>query len=313
VTLRAHPPPALVADPAALEALVERLAAEPVVALDTESNSFHVYRERVCLLQLSTRSGDFVVDPLAVDPAPLGAVLCDGRETVLHGADYDVRCLRREYGWRLPRLFDTMAAARRLGRAGLGLSALVEAQFGVRLSKTFQRADWGRRPLSPEQLTYAALDTHFLLPLYDALAAELASRGAADDARREFDRIAAAEFRERVFDREGWRRLKGARELDRPGRAVLRALWLSREEVARAADRPPFKVLAEQTMLEVARRRPAGDGALERVPGVTAPVLRRMGPALQAALAEGAAAADGSAEGDPVPPLPRTAGGERGD
>jgi ribonuclease D len=180
-----------------------------------------------------------------------------------------------------------MVAARRLGRAGLGLAALVEAHFGVRLSKAHQRADWGRRPLSPEQLTYAALDTHYLLPLYDGLARELGARGALDDARREFDRIAAAEFRERVFDAEGWRRLKGARDLDPPGRAVLRALWIAREEQARALDRPPFKVLAEQTMLELARRRPTGDDALGRVPGVTPSVLRRMGSALRAALEAG--------------------------
>ena len=293
MTHHPHPPaPRYVADPAGLAALVDVLRSEPVIALDTESNSFHVYRERVCLLQLSTRSGDFVVDPLAVSPAPLEEVLCDGRETVLHGADYDVRCLRREYGWRLPRLFDTMAAARRLGRAGLGLAALVEGQFGVRLSKTFQRADWGRRPLTGEELTYAALDTHYLLPLYDALTSELGARGALDEARREFERIASVEPRERVFDPEAWRRLKGARDLDAPGRAVLRALWNAREEQARALDRPPFKVLAEQAMLELARRRPVGDDALGRIPGVTASVLRRMGPALRAALD---AAGDGRA------------------
>jgi ribonuclease D len=291
MSLLAHiPPPVLVADAAALADLVARLRDEPVVAFDTESNSFHVYKERVCLLQVSTRTADYVVDPLAVDPAPLGAVLCDGRETVLHGADYDVRCLRREWGWQLPRLFDTMAAARRIGRTGLGLSALVEHQFGVQLSKTFQRADWGRRPLSREALTYAALDTHFLLPIHDVLSAELATRGAADEARREFDRIAAAEFRERVFDPEGWRRLKGARDLDAPGRAILRALWIAREERARADDRPPFKVLAEQAMLELARRRPASDEELARIPGVTPSVLRRMGPALRAAIAGAAAA-----------------------
>ena len=214
---------------------------------------------------------------------------CDGRVTVLHGADYDVRCLRREWGWRLPRLFDTMAAARRLGRAALGLSALVEGQFGVKLSKAFQRADWGRRPLTQELLTYAALDTHYLLPIHDLLAAELVSRGAEDEARREFDRIAAAEPREKVFDPEGWRRLKGARELDAPGRAVMRALWIAREERARSDDRPPFKVLAEQAMLEIARRRPAGGAALAAIPGVTPSVLRRMGPAITSAI--GAAAA----------------------
>ncbi|HET8540354.1 MAG TPA: ribonuclease D [Anaeromyxobacter sp.] len=279
------PPPTLVADPGGLAALVERLRAEPVVAVDTESNSFHVYRERICLVQISTRAEDYIVDPFAVDVAPLGAVLCDGRETVLHGADYDVRCMRREYGWALPRLFDTMAAARRLGRAGLGLSALVEAHFGVRLSKANQRSDWGRRPLSREQIAYAALDTHYLLPLRDLLAGELDARGALEGARREFDRIAGAEPRERVFDAEGWRRLKGARELDGPGRDVLAALWRAREEAARASDRPPFKVLAEATMLEIARRRPATPPELERLPGVTPSVMRRMGEAILSALA----------------------------
>jgi ribonuclease D len=282
------PPPTLVADAAALAELVARLRDEPVVAFDTESNSFHVYKERVCLLQVSTRTADFVVDPLAVDPEPLGRVLCDGRETVLHGADYDVRCLRREWGWRLPRLFDTMAAARRLGREGLGLSHLVEHQFGVRLSKAFQRADWGRRPITRELLTYAALDTHYLLPIYDHLSQELSAKGAAEEARKEFDRIASVEPREKVFDTEGWRRLKGARELDPQGKTILRALWIAREDRARADDRPPFKVLGEQAMLEIARRKPRTDDELARVPGVTPAVLRKLGSALRAALAAAA-------------------------
>ncbi|HEY6098292.1 MAG TPA: ribonuclease D, partial [Anaeromyxobacter sp.] len=277
-------PPTLVADPLSLSRLAEALRGEPAVALDSESNSFHVYRERVCLLQVSTREHDYVVDPLAVDVRPLGEVLCDGRETVLHGADYDVRCLRREYGWRLPRLFDTMAAARRLGRSGLGLAALVAAQFGVHLSKAHQRSDWGRRPLTPDQLAYAALDTHYLLPLRDLLAGELETRAALEEARREFDRIAAVEPRAKVFDPDGWRRLKGARELDPAGRKVLAALWVAREEAASAADRPPFKVLAEQTMLELARRRPRTPAELERFPGVTPAVLRRVGGAISAAL-----------------------------
>lgn len=286
-----RPPTVLVADDAALEGLVRRLAAERVLAIDTESNSFHVYRERICLVQISTQGEDYIVDPLAVDVTPLGAVLCDGRETVLHGADYDVRCMKREWGWRLPRLFDTMAAARRLGRPGLGLSALVEAQFGVRLSKANQRSDWGRRPLTREQIAYAALDTRYLLPLHALLAGELAQRGALEDARREFERIAAVEPRERVFDREGWRRLKGSRELDPAGREVLRALWLAREEVARASDRPPFKVMAEQAMMEVARRRPHGVEALGRVPGVTPSVLRRLGDVMISAIAAATPAA----------------------
>jgi len=273
-----------VADAASLAALADEVAGESVVALDTESNSFHVYRERVCLLQLSTRRGDYVVDPMAVDVRPLGAALASGRELVLHGADYDVRCLKREYGWSLPRIFDTMAAARRLGSAELGLSALVHAHFGVRLSKDHQRSDWGRRPLSGEQLRYAALDTHFLLPLHARLSGELAARGLADEARREFDRIAAVEPRPKVFDPEGWRRLKAARGLDPAGREVLRALWLAREETASESDRPPFKVLGEHAMVEIARRRPRSAEQLAAIPGVTPKVLQRMGDAILAAL-----------------------------
>lgn len=283
-------PPILVADSAALARLLDAVREEPVIAVDTESNSFHVYKERVCLLQLSTRTLDFVVDPLAVDVRPLGALLGDGRETVLHGADYDVRCLKREFGWRLPRLFDTMAAARRLGREGLGLSALVEAQFGVRLSKVFQRSDWGHRPLTREQLSYASLDTRYLLPLRDLLASELDARGAAEEARREFDRISSVEPRERVFDPEGWRKLRGARELDAAGKGILRALYLAREERAQASDRPPFKVLAEATMVDIAIRRPRASEELVRIPGITPSVLRRMGDAILAAVGGSAAA-----------------------
>jgi len=276
--------PVLVADASGLAALGEALAREPVVALDTESNSFHVYRERVCLLQLSTRHVDYVLDPLAVDARPLGAVLAGGRLVVLHGADYDVRCLKREYGWALPRLFDTMAAARRLGQPGLGLSALVEAHFGARLSKEFQRSDWGRRPLRPEQLRYASLDTHFLLPLYDLLHGELCSRGRLAEAEEEFRRIGAAEPRPKVFDPEGWRRLKAARSLDAGGRAALRALWVAREERASAVDRPPFKVLSEHTLVEIARRRPASAAELAGVPGLTPVLLKRVGDLVLAAL-----------------------------
>ncbi|HVO18545.1 MAG TPA: ribonuclease D [Anaeromyxobacter sp.] len=283
------PPPTLVADPLALARFREALRAEPVVALDTESNSFHVYRERVCLVQVSTPGGDWVLDPLAVDLSSLSEELCDGRETVLHGADYDVRCLRREWGWRLPRLFDTMLAARRLGHSALGLSAMVEARFGVKLSKAFQRSDWGHRPLTEAQLAYAALDTHFLLPLREKLLEELNGRQALEEARREFARVAAAEPRERVFDPEGYRRIRGSRELGAGQLRVLRALYLAREDRARAADRPPFKVLGDQTLLDLARARPRTEAAMRAVPGVTPSVLRRMGDAILAAVAAGGA------------------------
>ena len=280
--------PVLVADPAALDELVRAIEREPTVALDTESNSFHVYRERICLLQISTRMRDYVVDPLAVDVRPLGQVLVQGRELVLHGADYDVRCMKREWGWTLPRLFDTMTAARRLGIPTLGLSGLVQARFGVRLSKEYQRSNWGHRPLDDQQLRYAALDTHYLLTLYDQLSAELSAAGQLDAARKEFDRIAAVKPRPKVFDQEGWRRLKGCRELDARGQALLRALWLAREARASELDRPPFKVLGEDAMMLIARRGPRTTEELGQIAGVTQNVLRRAGDAILGALAQAA-------------------------
>jgi ribonuclease D len=279
-----RPDPVLVRDADALAALVEALRAEAVAALDTESNSFHVYRERVCLLQLSTAARDVVVDPFAVDVRPLGEVLASRAEVVLQGADYDVRCLKREFGWSMANLFDTMVASRLLGRAQLGLAAIVEQRFGVRMSKEFQRSDWGRRPLSREQLRYASLDTRFLLPLHAELSSELARRGLDDGARREFAKIAAVEPRPKVFDRDGWRRMRGARELDVEGKAILRALWIAREERASELDRPPFKVLPEQAMLELARRKPRSQRDLDGIPGLTPSVLRRAGDVVATAL-----------------------------
>jgi ribonuclease D len=284
----------LVADEAELTALATTLAAEPAIALDTESNSFHVHRERVCLLQISTRACDWVVDPLAIDPRRLGPIFAAAPTVVLHGADYDVRCLKREYGFTLPGLFDTMAAARRLGRPGLGLSALVEQHFGVRLSKDFQRSDWGRRPLTTEQVSYAALDTHYLLGLYDILDRELREKNLREQAQEEFARIAAVEPRPRVFDPEGWRKMKGARSLDAAGQAILRVLWIAREERASALDRPPFKVMPEPAMVEAARRHALTEEELLQVPGITPVVLRRMGDALLPALREASAASRGA-------------------
>lgn len=276
--------PILVDDEGALAHVIERVRAEPLVALDTESNSFHAYFERVCLLQLSVPQRDFVVDPLSVDVRPLGPVLSSGREVVLHGADYDVRCMKREYGWNLTRIFDTMVAARRLGARELGLAALVRRHFGVQLSKEYQRANWQRRPLPGDQVRYAGLDTHFLLPLHQILSSDLRQRGLLEQARKEFDRIAAVTAHARVFDPEGWRRLRGARDLDDAGKAALRALWIAREDRARALDKPPFKVVGEHALVEIARSRPATVADLERIPGVTARVSERVGEALLAAL-----------------------------
>ncbi len=147
------------------------LARQAVIAVDTESNSLHAYRERVCLIQFSTVERDIVLDPLALDDlSPLAGIFANPDiEKVFHAAEYDLICLRRDYGFSFSRIFDTMHAGRILGSRLAGLDRLLEDKFGVKISKHFQKADWGVRPLSRELLLYAAVDTHYLIPLRDLL------------------------------------------------------------------------------------------------------------------------------------------------
>ncbi len=167
--------PELVQNADELAALAGELGRQTRVAVDTESNSLHAYRERVCLIQFSTPRGDFVVDPLALDDLqPLAALFADPRvEKIFHAAEYDILCLRRDFGYTFASIFDTMQAGRILGRKQAGLDRLLDEKFGITHSKRFQKADWGVRPLSRELLLYAALDTHYLIPLREILAAEL--------------------------------------------------------------------------------------------------------------------------------------------
>ena len=158
------PPPILVADEDSLDRLVRDLASHPVVAVDTESNSLHAYRERVCLIQFSTPAADFIVDPIRLpDLSPLAPFFANpSQQKVFHAAEYDLICLRRDYQFEFTNIFDTMSAARTLGWPQVGLAAILDTHFGVKLNKKYQRADWRRRPLTPEQLDYARLDTHYL-------------------------------------------------------------------------------------------------------------------------------------------------------
>jgi len=168
----------LVAEQAGLARAAEAVAAEPRVALDTESNGFHAYNEQVCLVQIATPGADFAIDVLAVGLGALLPLLADpAREVVLHAAEYDVMCLKREWSVTLGRIFDTHAAAKVLGVERVGLGNLLQDELGVLLTEDEQRSDWGRRPLSPEQLAYAFADVQHLLALRERLGARLSERG----------------------------------------------------------------------------------------------------------------------------------------
>jgi ribonuclease D len=267
----------LVQDAALLDRCVEAVRASERIGLDTESNGFHAYYEKVCLLQIATPDADWVVDALALRLDPLVPLLGDpARETILHAAEYDVLCMKRDYGLTFGRIFDTHAAAKTLGIEKVGLHDLLADQLGVQLSIDEQRSDWGRRPLTPRQLEYAFADVRWLLPMREKLGEQLVARGLAAEAEAEFARLISREPRAREFDPEGWQKMKAARTLDGRGRAVLRELFLLRDRRARELDRPAFKVLSELFLAEAARRLPKSEEELSRVPGTSPQALRKV-------------------------------------
>ncbi len=252
------PPPSVVAHPADLHQLAQRLAQEPLIALDTESNSLYAYRERVCLIQVSTRQADYIIDPIALSQLePLGELFAAPHiEKVLHAAENDIMALRRDFGFRFANVFDTASAARILGRKTLGLAGMLEEFFGVKLDKRYQRANWTARPLTPEQLDYARLDTHYLPALRDILGAQLAERGCWAEASEIFGQLADVQPPQTQFDPDGFWYLSGARDLSLRQMAVLRELYLLRDRLAQARDLPPFKVLTDEALVQLAVQTP---------------------------------------------------------
>lgn len=277
-----------------LDHLARRLASEPLVALDTEANSLHAFRERVCVVQSSVEGLDAIVDPFSVpDLSPLAAVTASDRvEIVMHGGDYDVSILSRDHGFSFRRVFDTMIAATLLSEPKVGLQGLLEAHLGVRLTKKFQTANWARRPLSPEQVDYLRGDTTHLLRLRERLLARLREADLVEEAEIEFRRLAARKgAAPPLEDPEAWRRAKGADRLDDVARSVLAAVWAWRERTAKEHDVPRFRVLHDETLVALASRPPRSPGDLSSVPGTASVVRMGDGAAVLAAVAEGIEAA----------------------
>jgi ribonuclease D len=255
----------------ALDQELDRVAAQPVVAVDTEADSLHSYFDKVCLIQISVAGEDLVVDPLAkVKLDRFGAILGDAAVTkILHGADYDLRILNRDFGFTTSNLIDTMICAQLLGYEAFGLAALLERHFNIKLDKSHQRADWAMRPLPPQMLDYAAMDTRYLIPLSEKLRAELDALGRWEWAVEEFSRLEAIRFRETGDDEEQWRRMKNIGNLDKRGLAVLRNLHGWRDTLARRADRPPFKIIGNDALLEIATTKPADMPSLTKLKSVS--------------------------------------------
>lgn len=291
---------------AEVEELAAKLALEKVVAVDTEADSFFHYFDKLCLVQISASCGTFLIDPLAVPASGFDALAPvfanPAIRKVFHAAEYDLFVLNRHSGLRVRNLFDTMISAQLMGYPAVGYGALVERHFDVRLSKDQQRTDWSRRPLKDVQIDYAAADVRYLAELSQILERGLEAAGRLSWAQAEFSALEQRVWPEREFDEQGYLRIKGARKLTPRALAVLRELFLLRDKRARDGDRPPFKVMGNGTLLDLALNPPLSRRALGKRRGITDLVLRRMGQEVVDAVTRGL-------EGPEHPPLERKAAG----
>ena len=271
----------LISDSGDLRELGEALTGESRLAVDLEAAGFHRYSDRVCLLQVTCGEQNFIVDTLAVDPSDVlrGPLESPTVTVLLHGGDYDLRLLDRDLDLHPVKLFDTQTAAALLGEPSLGLAALLEKHLDVHVSKKYQRADWAKRPLPDEMLDYAASDTRHLHRLADLLAERLAASGRTSWAEEESVLMEALRWNS-DGDVDPVTKIKGVRNFELRGVALLREAWLWRDEVARARDRAPFRVAGDPALLEVVRERPRDVSALARVHGFSPQLAERSGAEL---------------------------------
>jgi len=281
-------PPIWVDTPDMLDSMIQRLNQEPVIAVDTESDSLYAYFEKVCLIQFSVPGADYLVDPLALkDLSSLAPIFADAAvEKIFHAAEYDVMVLRRDYNFEFANLFDTMLASRILSWPRYGLGSILAERFGVTQDKRMQRHNWGRRPLTTAEMEYARLDTYYLLDLRELLLAELQKTDLLAEAQETFQETTTAVWHGGGFSPNGFWRIRGARDLPRAGLAVLRQLYLFRDREARRRDRPPFKVIADATLLRLSQARPVTHDQLRQIKGMTPYLVRRYGKKLLRAIVQ---------------------------
>lgn len=282
-------PPIWVDRPQALQKMAETLAQQPAIAVDTESNSLFAYHEQVCLIQFSTETTDYLVDPLALaDLSILAPIFANPNiEKVFHAAEYDLICMKRDFGYTFTNLFDTMLAARILGKGALGLGSMLEAEFDVQVDKRLQRANWAKRPISPAMMAYARMDTHYLIALRDLLKPQLAACGRLELAEEDFRRMTRVPAGTHDNGSNGCWRISGAQDLSPRQAAVLMQLCAFRDDRARAIDLPPFRILSNQTLLELAQVMPRRRGELNNIFGLSPKLIDRFGSGLLEAVERG--------------------------
>lgn len=278
--------------PDKLDRLINTLAMEPVIAVDTEADSLYSYFEKVCLIQFSIPDTDYLVDPLAVDVSGLASIFANSSiQKIFHAAEYDLLSLKRDYDFSFANLFDTMLAARILGWTRYGLATLLKEHFGVKLDKRFQRYNWGQRPLSKKALNYAHLDTHYLIPLREIQLNELKKQNRFREATEAFERATDVHPTPKLFNPDDFWRIKGSKELTPQEQAILRELFILRDKIARRLDLPLFKVINDAALVELAKSQPNNRNILQQIKGVGGKLVRHNGTAILKAIEKGRATA----------------------
>jgi ribonuclease D len=283
-------PPRWIRTTEELDALVSSLRGAQSLSWDTEADGLHHYPAKLCLVQVADNRGQsHLIDPLALPTlTPLGSFFADPDVLkVLHAADNDLGYLKRLYGFTAAGIFDTAIAARFLGVTSLSLEGLLRDFLGVDPGPSRQKDDWSKRPLSAAQETYALNDVLHLIPLRDRLAEELRGKGRLAWVEEECAAVAAMPAPSTRVDPDAYMGLKGAKDLDGRGLAVLRELHLAREALAVKLDRPPFMILGNESLIALAALKPHDGEAILTVRGCTANVVRRAGEAILAAVERG--------------------------
>ncbi len=295
------PAPRLVQTAHEFSEMMAQLQTQPLIAVDTESDSLYRYTPRVCLIQISSFRDtsvqdesspdsiiDYLVDPLRLtELGPLGEILADPSvEVILHAAENDILLLHRDFGFETKNVFDTQLAARIMGRNGVGLAAILEEEFGVISDKSMQRTDWGRRPLTPQQMTYAQIDTHFLPALRSRQLDRLRERDRLREAQEGFAFLERIRYEEPTEGRNFWS-MKGTREVERGQLGLLEELWIWREQTAQRLERPPFKVVNDRVLIELTQNPPASLSDLERISGLGSHQVSRYGAEILRAVERG--------------------------
>lgn len=278
--------PVLIETQSALGELADILIQHPRIAVDTESNSLYAYREQVCLIQISVPGTDYLVDPFALDDLSPLAVPFESAEvqTIFHAADYDLMVLRRDFGFATQSIFDTMWAARILGWPKVGLADILVTHFDVHPNKKYQRYDWGTRPLDSRALTYAWMDSHYLIALSDIQTAELKAAGRWAEAQEVFEYLTTTvDIPSTDTEARHFWRLKGAHALRPYELKKLYQLYLWREKTAERLDRPPVKVMSNKQLITLARVQPRNRSELASS-GIPASLVRRYGDKILASL-----------------------------